>query len=539
MDARGMISTGLDRLLDDASRLKGRRFGLLAHGASLSRLLVPAHVALADAGFGAARLFGPEHGFYGVEQDMVAARDQTDPLTDTPVVSLYGDDAESLRPRTEAFADLDLVLIDLQDIGTRYYTYAATAVWTAEAALAAGVEVWILDRPNPLGGEVVEGNLPEPGFESFVGAFRLPVRHGLTLGEMARLELRRRGSDEAGLTIVTVAGWKRSMMWPALGRPWIAPSPNMPDFDTALLYPGMCLLEATEISEGRGTTRPFRLFGAPGIDPLELAHALTCLREHGVAVVPSFFRPWHQKHRGEVCGGAELGGLRSGKGLRFSDRGRSPGGFALPGVRAVSLARGRLRIRHRPPGCRSAGGVHSAALGDRGRRRPGRMGALMGGRRGLFPGGETGPSSLFRGVRVKIPALVGVNAPAAAFDALFAAAHRRGVRIGWLELETAPSPPPELALAADAGAFKSVAVGGQRALSLKPVRGPVVLRDLLREHFLGCGVVLVRGDARYPRLSLADGSYRLAFSVDRERSLDADEAVAVLLRPRHRARVPR
>jgi uncharacterized protein YbbC (DUF1343 family) len=300
-----VIATGLDRLLADRAALAGRRFGLLAHGASVTAGWVPAHLALAAANVPPARLFGPEHGYYGVEQDMVASGHAVDPWTGIEIVSLYGDDEASLRPRADAFAGLDLFLVDLQDIGCRYYTYAATAVWAAEAALAAGVEVWILDRPNPLGGAVVEGNLRGDGFESFVGAFRLPVRHGLTLGELFRLEATRRGLPDAW-RIVEMEGWRRSMLWPETGRAWLAPSPNMPDFDTALVYPGLCLLEATELSEGRGTTRPFRLFGAPGLDPLALASSLHALGELGVRPVPTYFRPWHQKHRGAVCGGVEL-----------------------------------------------------------------------------------------------------------------------------------------------------------------------------------------------------------------------------------------
>jgi len=301
-----MIRTGLDRLASDPSSLAGRRYGLLAHGASVTADLVPAHLALDRAGAPPMRLFGPEHGYYGVEQDMVPSEDAVDPWTGAAIVSLYGDSEASLRPRPEAFASLDLVLVDLQDVGARYYTYAATAVWTAAAALEAGCEVWVLDRPNPLGGEVVEGNLLERGFESFVGAFRHPVRHGLTVGEIVRLELARADIDAAGLTVHPLEGWRREALWPALGRPWIAPSPNMPDFDTALLYPGLCLLEATELSEGRGTTRPFRLLGAPGLDPLALAAALDPLARWGVRAVPTYFRPWYQKWSGEVCGGVEL-----------------------------------------------------------------------------------------------------------------------------------------------------------------------------------------------------------------------------------------
>ena len=307
-----MILTGLDRLLRDVGELAGRRYGLLAHGAAVTADCVPAHLALAAAGQPPSRLFGPEHGYYGVEQDMVPSESQRDPWTGIEIVSLYGDDERSLLPRPEAFAGLDLLIVDLQDIGTRYYTYAATAVWAAEAARAAGCEVWILDRPNPLGGEVVEGNLPAAGFASFVGAFRLPVRHGLTLGEIVRLEAHRRQWGRLP-RVLAVEGWRRSDLWPATGRPWIAPSPNMPTYATALVYPGLCLLEATELSEGRGTTRPFLLFGAPDLRPTALAEALLPLREMGVAAVPTYFRPQFQKHQGAICGGVELAILDAGR----------------------------------------------------------------------------------------------------------------------------------------------------------------------------------------------------------------------------------
>lgn len=301
-----MIATGLDRLLADPGRLAGRRWGLLAHGAAVSREAVPIHLALAAGAAGVpAALFGPEHGFYGVEQDMVAAASASDPWTGAPIHSLYGDDEASLKPCPEAFAGLDLLVIDLQDVGSRYYTYIATGVWAAEAALAAGCEVWWLDRPNPLGGEVVEGNLLETGFVSFVGAFRLPVRHGLTAGEVALLEARRRGWG-SGFEVWTMEGWRRAMTWEETGLPWIAPSPNMPTTTTALLYPGGCLVEATALSEGRGTTRPFQLVGAPGVDPLRLAGELTGLGLPGVAFVPTWFKPQFQKHAGRVCGGVEL-----------------------------------------------------------------------------------------------------------------------------------------------------------------------------------------------------------------------------------------
>jgi uncharacterized protein YbbC (DUF1343 family) len=301
-----VTATGLDRLLADPSLLAGRRYGLLAHGASLTRDGRPIHLALtAVAPAKPSGLFGPEHGYYGIEQDMIPAEGGLDPWTGAPTLSLYGDSAESLVPSPEAFAGLDLLIVDLQDVGSRYYTYAATAVWAAEAAFAAGCEVWVLDRPNPLGGEVVEGNLLEPGFESFVGAFRLPVRHGLTLGELFRLESARR-SWNGNWRVWEMEGWRRGMRWEETGLPWVAPSPNMPTTLTALVYPGGCLVEATEISEGRGTTRPFQLTGAPGIDPKALAEAANARRLPGVTFVPTYFRPQFQKHRGQVCGGVEL-----------------------------------------------------------------------------------------------------------------------------------------------------------------------------------------------------------------------------------------
>lgn len=302
----GGWTSGLDRLLASGlDRLAGRRYGLLAHGPSRTAGQRPAHLALAAAGAAPAVLFGPEHGYYGVEQDMVPAADQADPWTGVPIRSLYGDGEASLRPAPSAFAGLDLLVVDLQDVGARYYTYAATAVWAAEAALAAGCPVWLLDRPNPLGG-VVEGNLLRPGYESFVGAFRTPQRHGLTLGELLRLEAVRRGWDGGAeaVEVWPVGGWRRGDGWGS--RPWPAPSPNMPTLEAAAVYPGLCLVEATELSEGRGTTRPFQLVGAPGIAPRALAARLGERRLPGVAFVPTYFKPQFQKHAGAVCGGVEI-----------------------------------------------------------------------------------------------------------------------------------------------------------------------------------------------------------------------------------------
>ncbi|MEM7349944.1 MAG: DUF1343 domain-containing protein [Acidobacteriota bacterium] len=301
-----MIRTGSDRLLDESKVLAGRRYGLLGHAASITGACQATHMALAASPGGApAALFGPEHGYYGVEQYMEASDDQVDPLTGVPILSLYGDTVESLRPQPEAFAGLDLLLIDLQDVGSRYYTYAATAVWAAEVALEAGLEVWVLDRPNPLGGEVVEGDLPRPGYDSFVGAFEIPVRHGLTLGELVRLEASRRGWRD-GLDVWTMDGWRRSMFWAETGLPWVAPSPNMPTVRTTQVYPGGCLFEATGVSEGRGTTQPFQQIGAPGIDVGTLLRHLEALALPGVRFLPAYFRPQFEKHAGEVCAGVRL-----------------------------------------------------------------------------------------------------------------------------------------------------------------------------------------------------------------------------------------
>ncbi len=302
-----MIRTGLDVLLDEAVSLGGRSYGLLAHGASVDSVrLEPAHLALRRAGApDPAALFGPEHGYHGHEQDMVGLADAADPWTGVPILSLYGDSADSLRPDPAAFAGLDLLVVDLQDVGSRYYTYAATAVWAAEAALSSGCEVWILDRPNPLGGAVVEGNRRRPGFESFIGAFEIPVRHGLTLGELVLLEARRAGWSQAP-RVINLEGWSREMDWEASGRAWVAPSPNIPSVETTWIYPGGCLIEATEISEGRGTASPFELIGAPGIEPPSLANRLNDADLPGVRFVPTYFRPHYQKHAGEVCGGVRV-----------------------------------------------------------------------------------------------------------------------------------------------------------------------------------------------------------------------------------------
>jgi uncharacterized protein YbbC (DUF1343 family) len=303
-----MIETGLDRVLRDPAALAGRRYGVLAHAAAVSSMPRSIVDALRATGAGAPRrLFSPEHGFWAVEQDMVPSHHERDAFFGIETISLYGSSEASLKPAPEAFDGLEVLLIDLQDIGNRIYTYAATAVWTAEAALASGVEVWVLDRPNPVGGERVEGNLRRRGFESFVSAFELPMVHGLTLGELVRLEARRRRWDAAGLRVVEVAGWGREAPDPdGPGWRWRSPSPNMPTLATAWVFAGSVLIEATELSEGRGTTRPFELIGAPGLPGAELARRMNERRIPGVVYLPVQFRPQFQKHAGKLCSGVDI-----------------------------------------------------------------------------------------------------------------------------------------------------------------------------------------------------------------------------------------
>ena len=301
------VSSGIEQLVTrNADLLAGRRSALLCHGASLAPDLSPASWYLRDEGKAdLAFLLAPEHGIYGLAQDMEPVSSHTDTISGLEVYSLYGDSPSSLRPPQGLFDGIDVIVADLQDVGSRYYTYVWTLMGTMEAAAEAGVQVVVCDRPNPIGGDRVEGWDLHPGYESFVGAYRVPVRHGMTPGELARLYAAEKGLD-LDLVVIPMAGWKRSMDCEATGLVWVMPSPNMPAVDTAFLYPGLCLVEGTALSEGRGTTRPFELVGAPGLDPVFLAKTLSALRLPGVGFRPLFFRPMFQKHAGDVCGGVGL-----------------------------------------------------------------------------------------------------------------------------------------------------------------------------------------------------------------------------------------
>lgn len=299
------VVTGLERVLSDREgALAGKRIGLIANPTTVDTHLRHAVDLLAAHPRVDLRvLFGPEHGLRGDAQDMIEVGAARDARTGLPVYSLYGTDEASLTPPAESLEGLDAVVFDIHDVGSRYYTYVWTMVLAMRACAAAGVGFVVLDRPNPIGGHLVEGGAIEPGYHSFVGLCSLPNRHGLTAGEIARWVMDTEKLDLA-LEIVTMHGWQRSMYFEDTGLPWILPSPNMPTRDTALVYPGMCLVEGTELSEGRGTTRPFELSGAPFIDSQALAEALADLP--GLVPRPVVFRPTFHKWAGQPCGGVQL-----------------------------------------------------------------------------------------------------------------------------------------------------------------------------------------------------------------------------------------
>jgi uncharacterized protein YbbC (DUF1343 family) len=306
------VLTGLDRLATDPSlrlldRLRAERVGLLAHPASVDRRMAHARRVLDALGVRVAIVFGPEHGYGGEAQDMVGVADARDALG-TPVRSLYGERFDDLSPRPEDLAAIDVLVVDLQDVGARYYTFVWTAVLAVRACARAGVRIIVLDRPNPIGGDAasVEGRSQAPAYCSFVGLEPVPVRHGLTLGEIVawRAQLERVPSEL--VQVVGVRGLHRAAHATAWDRPFVMPSPNMPTYETALVYPGGCLLEGTNLSEGRGTTRPFEILGAPWIDGARLADDLHALGLQGVRARPVTFQPTFHKHAGRVCGGVQV-----------------------------------------------------------------------------------------------------------------------------------------------------------------------------------------------------------------------------------------
>jgi uncharacterized protein YbbC (DUF1343 family) len=306
------VRTGLEMLLSNgAPSLRGKRIGVICNQASVGPRFAHAVDLLQQlplVRIGA--LLGPEHGVRGEAQDMESveaggAEGHVDRKLGVPVHSLYGDKVESLTPTRAMLEGLDALVFDMQDVGSRYYTFYATMTFAMRAAAEAGIAFYVLDRPNPLGGVLVEGGAQAPGFESFVGPFPLPVRHGLTMGELA-LWANDKLSIGCDLTVVAMEGWDRRMSWEQTGLPFIPPSPNMPTPDTARVYPGMCLVEGTNLSEGRGTTRPFELSGAPFLDPERLAAQLNAQGLAGVHFRPVWYRPTFHKFAMQSCGGVFL-----------------------------------------------------------------------------------------------------------------------------------------------------------------------------------------------------------------------------------------
>jgi uncharacterized protein YbbC (DUF1343 family) len=298
------VTLGLTRLLA-SGRLDGLRVGLVANPSSVDTGLVHAvDKVTAAAGVTLGAIFGPQHGFHSTLQDnMIETPHAADASRRVPVYSLYSE----TREPTDAMLDgLDVLVVDLQDVGTRVYTFIYTMAYCLKAAARKGIPVIVCDRPNPIGGRTIEGPMLVPGFESFVGLYPIALRHGLTIAELARLFNERFGLG-AQLETVAMDGWSRGDWWDSTGLPWVMPSPNMPTLDTAIVYPGMVLFEGTLISEGRGTTRPFELVGHPGVTDAEaFASGLNALGLHGVHFRPAYFEPTFQKHAGATCGGCQL-----------------------------------------------------------------------------------------------------------------------------------------------------------------------------------------------------------------------------------------
>jgi len=297
------VEPGSERLLD-SGLLAGRRVGIVCNPASIDGEF--RHVAdrlASDRRVRLAAIFGPQHGFSSdVQENMIETGHGRDEIRRVPVYSLY---SETREPTAEMLRDLDLLVIDLQDVGTRIYTYIYTMANCLRAARRHGLKVIVCDRPNPIGGVAVEGPMLEPGFESFVGLYPIPMRHGMTIGEVARL-FNEHFDIGADLEVMTMEGWNRGMYADRTGLPWVLPSPNIPTVDSAVVYPGTVLFEGTNVSEGRGTTRPFELVGAPWVVAEPFADAMNRLGLPGVRFRPALFEPTFHKHAKTSCGGCQI-----------------------------------------------------------------------------------------------------------------------------------------------------------------------------------------------------------------------------------------
>jgi uncharacterized protein YbbC (DUF1343 family) len=301
--APGHVRLGSDLLLA-SPRLRGSRVGIVCNHASVDRgfLHIVDRLAAADD-IRLAAIFGPQHGFRSdVQDNMIETPHRDDPGRRVPIYSLY---SETRQPTADMLRGLDVLVIDLQDIGARIYTYIYTMANCLRACAQHAVPVIVCDRPNPINGVAIEGELLAPGYESFVGQFPIPMRHGMTIAELARL-FNDHFRIGAALEVVKMAGWQRDMFADETGLPWVMPSPNMPTLDTALVYPGTVLFEGVMLSEGRGTTRPFELVGAPGIEAERFAREMNALGLPGAVFRPAVFEPTFQKFAKQPCGGCQI-----------------------------------------------------------------------------------------------------------------------------------------------------------------------------------------------------------------------------------------
>jgi len=297
------IDSGLDILVKEGFlRLKGQRIAILANQASVDKNFEHI-VSLAVAhGLNIVKLFAPEHGFSGVLQDMEHVGEAFDKKLKKPVISLYGDHKESLKLKAKYLEDVDVLVCDLQDIGSRYYTFHCTIAWAMAACQESNTRLVVIDRPNPIGAEALEGNLVSPAQFSFVGAYPLPNRHGFTMGELVTY-VRDVLNVDLDLEVIWMNNYNRALYYESYDLPFIPPSPNMPTINTAVVYPGMCLIEGTNLSEGRGTCTPFELVGAPYINAEELKQRIDRYNFPGVVTRACSFKPQFQKHAGKDCEG--------------------------------------------------------------------------------------------------------------------------------------------------------------------------------------------------------------------------------------------
>jgi uncharacterized protein YbbC (DUF1343 family) len=299
------VKPGIEVLLEKRKSLvRGTRVGAVVHPASVLsdfRHTADALLGLTDTQL--VCLFGPQHGARGEKQDnMIESEFYRDPDTGLPVYSLYG---ETRRPTEDMLKDIDVLIFDLQDVGTRVYTFIYTMAYCMEACATFGKRMVVLDRPNPINGTQVEGNLLDPEYRSFVGLYPIPMRHGMTAGELALL-FNSEFDIHCDLTVVEMEGWRRDYWFDQTGLPWIQPSPNLPTLDSAIVYPGLVLVEGTCLSEGRGTTRPFEMVGAPFVHSRSYAEHLNALGLAGVLFRPAHFQPTFQKWAGTMCGGVQI-----------------------------------------------------------------------------------------------------------------------------------------------------------------------------------------------------------------------------------------